>query len=49
MFGGGFRRRNTEMQKEFPVMRVRDTVRTAISYLLVVTGLTVMILIIALW
>ena len=37
------------MQKEFPVMRIRDVVRTVFSYLLVVTGLVVTIFIVALW
>lgn len=37
------------MQKYPSVLRVRETIRTILSYLLVVTGLVVILLIIALW
>ncbi|MFA7256334.1 MAG: hypothetical protein WC047_01995 [Kiritimatiellales bacterium] len=38
-----------KMQNEFFILRIWQTVRTVLSCLLVVTSLTLMILIIALW
>jgi hypothetical protein len=37
------------MQEFLSVLRIRKAVRTVLGYLLVVTGLVVLILIIALW